>query len=262
MATEENLDDSKAPLISHLIELRTRLIRSVIAIFIAFIGCFYFADDIFNILIVPYEQAAGEEREIRFVFTAPQEYFFTQMKIGLFGALFLAFPVLASQLYLFMAPGLYRHERAAFYPFLIATPILFLLGACLVYFLIMPLALTFFLGLEQRGPGEILIENLPKVSEYLGLIMTLIFAFGFVFQLPVVLTLLARVNLISEETLRNKRKYAIVIAFAMAAILTPPDPISQIGLALPTLVLYEVSIFCVRMVERRREANMIDPEEA
>ncbi|MEM8839208.1 MAG: twin-arginine translocase subunit TatC [Pseudomonadota bacterium] len=262
MATEENLDDSKAPLISHLIELRSRLIRSVIAILIAFIGCFFVADEIFKILIVPYEQAAGEEREARFIFTAPQEYFFTQMKIGLFGALFLAFPVLASQLYLFMAPGLYRHERAAFYPYLIATPILFLLGACLVYFLIMPLALTFFLGLEQREPGEVVIENLPKVSEYLGLIMTLIFAFGFVFQLPVVLTLLARVNLISEETLRNKRKYAIVIAFAMAAILTPPDPISQIGLALPTLVLYEVSIFCVRMVERRREANMIDPEEA
>lgn len=260
MTQDENLDDSKAPLISHLIELRSRLIRSVIAIAIAFVGCFFFSDEIFNILIGPYETAAGTEREIRFVFTAPQEYFFTQMKIGFFGALFLAFPVLASQIYMFMAPGLYRHERAAFYPFLVATPILFLLGACLVYFVVMPLALSFFLSLEQREAGKAIIENLPKVSEYLSLIMTLIFAFGLVFQLPVVLTLMARVNMIGSETLRTKRKYAIVLAFGAAAILTPPDPASQIGLALPTLILYEVSILCVKFVERQRERNMQDIE--
>lgn len=261
MATEENLDDSKAPLIEHLVELRTRLIRSVIAIMVMFVVCFFFADEIFNILVVPLEKAAGELREMKLIFTSPQEYFFSQLKIGLFGALFLAFPVIASQIYLFMAPGLYRHERAAFYPFLIATPILFALGACLVYFLIMPLAMGFFLGFEQTGDdGRVAIELLPRVSEYLGLIMTLIFAFGFVFQLPVVLTLMARVNLIGSDTLTTKRKYAVVIAFAMAAILTPPDPISQIGLALPTLVLYEISIYCVKLVERQRERNMLDDE--
>ena len=156
-----------------------------------------------------------------------------------------------------MAPGLYRHERSAFYPFLIATPILFILGACLVYFGVMPLAVAFFLSLEQTGgEGIATIVNQPKVSEYLSLIMTLIFAFGLVFQLPVVLTLLARVNMVTSEGLKNKRKYAIVLAFGAAAILTPPDPASQIGLALPTLILYEVSIFCVKFVERQRGRNM------
>lgn len=261
MAQQENLDESKAPLIEHLIELRNRLIRSVIAIGIAFVVCFFFAEQIFNILVVPLEQAAGEQRDMKLIFTSPQEYFFTQLKIAFFGALFLAFPVLASQIYMFMAPGLYRHERAAFYPFLIATPILFALGACLVYFLIMPLALSFFLSFEQTGDdGRVAIELLPRVSEYLGLIMTLIFAFGLVFQLPVVLTLMARVNMIGSETLQTKRKYAVVIAFVMAAVLTPPDPISQIGLALPTLILYEISIYCVKLVERQREKNMHDAE--
>lgn len=260
MKQEENLDGSKAPLVEHLTELRSRLIRSVIAIGIAFVVCYIFSETIFNILIGPYETAAGTEREIRFVFTAPQEYFFTQVRIAFFGALFLAFPVFASQIYMFMAPGLYRHERAAFYPFLVATPILFFLGACLVYFLVMPLALSFFLSLEQHEPGKAIIENLPKVSEYLSLIMSLIFAFGLVFQLPVVLTLLARVNMISSDTLRSRRRYAIVITFALAALLTPPDPASQIGLALPTLLLYEVSIFCVKLVERQRERNMRDAE--
>ena len=158
---------------------------------------------------------------------------------------------------MFMAPGLYRHERAAFYPFLIATPILFIMGACLVYFGVMPLAIAFFLSLEQTGgEGIATITNQPKVSEYLSLIMTLIFAFGLVFQLPVVLTLLARVNMVTSGGLKDKRKYAIVLAFVAAAILTPPDPASQIGLALPTLLLYEVSIYCVKLVERQRERTM------
>jgi len=253
---EENLDDSKAPLIEHLTELRSRLIRALVAIAIAFVVCFYFSDQIFNILTGPYVRARGDEASL-FQYTALQELFFTQIKIGFFGALFLAFPVLATQIYMFMAPGLYRHERAAFYPFLIATPILFVLGACLVYFMVMPLAITFFLSLEQSGgEGIATIVNQPKVSEYLSLIMSLIFAFGLVFQLPVVLTLLARINVVGSEGLQSKRKYAIVLAFAVAAILTPPDPASQIGLALPTLILYEVSIFCVKFVERQRERNM------
>ena len=256
MTEEENLDNSEAPLVEHLTELRSRLVRSMIAIAIAFVFCFYFSDEIFNFLTSPYVKARGDD-EAFFQFTALQELFFTQIKIGFFGALFLAFPVLASQIYMFMAPGLYRHERAAFYPFLIATPILFIMGACLVYFGVMPLAIAFFLSLEQTGgEGIATITNQPKVSEYLSLIMTLIFAFGLVFQLPVVLTLLARVNMVTSGGLKDKRKYAIVLAFVAAAILTPPDPASQIGLALPTLLLYEVSIYCVKLVERQRERTM------
>lgn len=250
---EDEIEASKAPLIDHLIELRQRLFWAVIAIAIAFVGCFIVADQIFNILVIPYERAAGQEHQIELIYTAPQEYFFTQMKLALFGALFLAFPVIASQIYMFVAPGLYRNERKAFLPYLIATPILFATGAALVFFIIMPLAMSFFLGMEQAGGnGQAAIRHLPKVSEYLGLIMTLIFAFGLVFQLPVVLTLLARAGLTSSQSLKAKRKYAIVLTFAAGAILTPPDPISQIGLAVPTLLLYEFSILAVRMVEKRR----------
>ncbi|MDJ0929624.1 twin-arginine translocase subunit TatC [Breoghania sp.] len=264
--TNEDMDEveaSKAPLIEHLIELRLRLIKSVIAILIAFFICIYFASDIFNILIRPYEWAAGPQHPLELIYTAPQEYFFTQLKLALFGALFLAFPVIATQVYMFVAPGLYKNERGAFLSYLFATPILFAIGACLVYFLVMPMAMTFFLSMEQTGTAtQAVIKHLPKVSEYLGLIMILILAFGFVFQLPVILTLLARADLVNSDTLKQKHKWAVVITFIMAAVLTPPDPISQIGLAIPTLLLYEFSILAVKFVERRREEALAERDAA
>ena len=259
---KELIEESKAPLIEHLIELRSRMMKTVIAVAIAFIVCFFFASDIFNILIVPYETAVGEERQVELIFTAPQEYFFTQLKLALFGALFIAFPVIASQVYMFMAPGLYKHERQAFAPFLVATPILFAIGASLVFFVVMPLAMQFFLSMEQTGEGVAQIVHLPKVSEYLSLIMTLIFAFGLVFQLPVVLTLLARAGLADAEGLKAKRKYAVVATFVMAAVLTPPDPVSQLGLAVPTLLLYELSIWSVKLVERKRLEKELESEQS
>lgn len=255
---EDDIDDSAAPLLDHLIELRRRLMWAIGGFFLAFLVCFFFAKELFNLLVIPFTWAVSwagmEDKAVELIYTAPQEFFFTQIKIAMFGGLVLAFPLIASQIYKFVAPGLYRNERRAFLPFLVASPILFLIGAALVYFFFTPMVMWFFLAMEQTGPDtEVQISLLPKVSEYLGLIMTLIFAFGLVFQLPVVTTLLARVGMVSSEGLKDKRKYAIVIAFVTAAILTPPDPVSQIGLALPTILLYEISIFMARMVEQNLE---------
>jgi sec-independent protein translocase protein TatC len=251
--TQADIDATKAPLIDHLIELRSRLIRSIISFVIAFALCFSVAGHIFNLLLVPYELAAGSAEAIRLQYTAPQEYFITQIKLAMFGAGFISFPIVANQIYKFVAPGLYKNERGAFLPYLVATPILFLTGAAFVYFAAMPLAMRFFLSMQQvGGDGRPSIELVARTSEYLSLIMTLIFAFGICFQTPVILTLLARAGFIDSQWLKDKRRYAIVVVFAVAAVLTPPDVISQIALAVPTLLLYEASIFVVKMVEKKR----------
>lgn len=246
--SEDELAGSEAPLLEHLIELRKRLINSAIAIVVLMVICFLLAGNIFDILLNPYRSIYANPGDMELIYTAPQEFFFTQLNLAFFGAIFLGFPYIATQIYGFVAPGLYKHERKALVPYLIATPIFFLLGAAMVYFVVLPMALNFFAGMQTDE-----IKLLAKVSEYLGLAMTLILAFGICFQLPVVLTLLARIDLINVDQLKKGRRYAIVGILIVAAFITPPDPISQIGLALPMYGLYELSIISVRWVQRRRE---------
>jgi len=248
----DEVEASRMPLLDHLVELRNRLMWSIGAIFVAFAGCYFLAPYIYNILMLPLVEAAGTEGR-RMIFTAPQEAFFTYIRLSFWAAMVVSFPVIASQVWMFVAPGLYKNERKAFLPFLIATPVLFAIGGAFVYFFIMPLALKFFIGFEAPGgDGSIPIQLETKVSEYLSLVMTLIFAFGIAFELPVLLTLLGKVGIATSAGLASKRKYAIVGMFIFAAVVTPPDVISQVGLAIPLILLYEVSIWMVKGIERDR----------
>jgi len=248
-------NEKKSSFVEHLTELRSRLVRSIAYLFLFFIVCYFFAENIYSFLVAPYADAVKNDGlDRRMIFTALHETFITYLKVAFFAAIFVSSPIVLTQIWKFIAPGLYKNEKRALLPYLIATPTLFLLGGMLVYYLIMPLAIKFFLTFEtSAGLNNLPIQLEAKVNEYLSLIMRLIFAFGISFQLPVLLSLLARVGFIDSKYLKERRKYVIVIIFAVAALLTPPDPITQIGLGIPLLILYELSILSVSIIEKRKK---------
>lgn len=252
---DDEVESSRAPLLDHLIELRGRLIKMLLALAVATIGAFFFADQIYNLLVAPFASVAEDVRgsKLEFIFTAPMEFFFAKLKLALFAGVFLAFPVIAWQIYAFVAPGLYKSERGAFWPFLVFAPILFSLGAAFVYFVMLPMLARFTVSMEQVDAAQTTIKMMPRVGDYLSLVMALMLAFGLSFQLPVILTLLGKIGLVTSSGLGKGRKYAIVGILAFAALFTPPDAISQLLLAGPVYLLYEISIFCVRMIERKAE---------
>ncbi len=251
---ESEIEESRAPLLEHLIELRRRLLYSVVAFMIVFVGCILVAEDIYAFLVEPLSALIQDRENPRLIFTGLAEVLFTQLKVAFFAALMLSFPVLAGQMWLFVAPGLYKKEKMAFLPFLVATPILFILGAALAYYVVFPFAWEFFLSFEAPAAddGGLGIEFEGKVDEYLSIVMRLIFAFGVSFLLPVGLVLLGKVGIISADWLRARRRYAIVFVFIFGAILTPADPFSQVAVAIPVLFLYEISIIIIRMMEKTR----------
>jgi sec-independent protein translocase protein TatC len=260
---EENPDDKKMPLLEHLIELRQRIIRAMIAFFVCFVIAFYFANEIFDFLTRPLADVWQGQEGRHLIYTALQEKFFANVKVAMFGGLMLSFPIIASQLWGFVAPGLYRKEKAAFLPFLLATPVMFLAGASFVYFIFVPNAFRFFASFEEVAhDGALAITAEPKVSEYLALVIQLILGFGIVFELPVLLTLLVSAELLETKSLEKQRRYAYVGGFIVSAILTPPDALSMMMMAIPLVGLYEVSIVIGKMIEGARRRRLAAAEAA